>query len=522
MEIKGKHIYGLGAAVAGGVALVFALVYWFINRTLDSTVQAGFALGLIGLALFAWLEIDWLTRVLKTRQVRYGAETLALIAMFLVVVGLLNYIFTRDRLKTRWDLTEDKQFTLAPETIKLLGDLKEPVKVMAFYSSSSFGREDAENLLKNYKEKSNGQVDYEWVDPFTKPALAQEYGITRDGALVVTRGTQREEAKFSDESSLTNAIVRLDDTTVRTVYFLSGHGEIAIDDTGQEGLSTLKTYLEGVNIQVKTLNTLSNSVPVDAGAMVIAGPQRPYSAEEIDLLSKYLNGGGRLLVLAEPSLLMGLAAGQTDPLADYLSQSWGVTLRDDFIFETTYFSQSQVNVITANYESGSPVVSGLENINALFMLARSIEVVAQTPEGVTVTPIIKTLPTAWGETNVAALNGEGDVAQDQNEPIGELIIGLSAENSTQGRVVVFGDSEFGQNRFWQEPNLSNGLLILNSIKWAVSKEDLINLTPKNTTTRTLNIFSTRDIAIVLLLACLLPPLVVILGGVSVWWSRRRG
>ncbi|HLF01372.1 MAG TPA: GldG family protein, partial [Anaerolineales bacterium] len=466
MEIKGKHVYGLGAAVAGGVALIFALAYWFINRTLDSTVQAGFALGLIGLALFAWLEIDWLTRVLKTRQVRYGAETLALIAMFLVVVGLLNYIFTRDRLKTRWDLTENKQFTLAPETLTVLNGLNEPVKVLAFYSSSSFGREDAENLLKNYKEKSNGQLDYEWVDPFTKPALAQEYGITRDGALVVTRGNQREEVKFSDESSLTNAIVRLDDTTPRTVYFISGHGELSADDTGQEGLSTLKTYLEGVNIQVKTLNALGNSVPVDANAMVIAGPQRPYSAAAVELLGKYLSGGGRLIVLAEPSILMGVEAGQTDPLADYLSQSWGVTLRDDFIFETTYFSQSQVNLITANYESASPIVSGLENINAFFSLARSLEVAAQTPEGVTVTPIIKTWPTAWGETNVAALNGEGEVAQDQNEPAGELIVGLSAENSTNGRIVVFGDSQFGQNQFWQESNLSNGLLILNSIKWA--------------------------------------------------------
>ena len=90
MEIKGKHIYGLGAAAVGAVALLYALLYWFINRTIDTNVQAGFALGLVGVAVFAWLEIDWLTRTLKTRQVRYGAETFALTVLFLLVVGLLN------------------------------------------------------------------------------------------------------------------------------------------------------------------------------------------------------------------------------------------------------------------------------------------------------------------------------------------------------------------------------------------------------------------------------------------------
>jgi ABC-type uncharacterized transport system involved in gliding motility auxiliary subunit len=115
------------------------------------------------------------------------------------------------------------------------------------------------------------------------------------------------------------------------------------------------------------------------------------------------------------------------------------------------------------------------------------------------------------------------VQPDANEPSGELVLAASAQNNvTNGRVVVFGDSQFGQNQFWQNSQLSNGLLLLNAVKWTTSKEDTISLTPHNTTTRSLNIFSTRDIAIVFLLACLLPPVVVIGLGVSVWWSRRRG
>jgi ABC-type uncharacterized transport system involved in gliding motility auxiliary subunit len=523
MEIKGKHIYGIGAAVAGAAALIFALLYWIINRQWDTTTQAGLAIGLLGLVLFAWLEIDWLTRLLKTRQVRYGAESMALTVLFLVVIGLLTYIFTREGFQKSWDLTSDQQFTLTPETTNVLSQMSQPVKVLAFYSPASFGREDTETLLSNYSTASNQQVTYEFIDPNSQPALAQEYGVTIDRQLVVTRGDQREEVQFANESDLTNAIVRLDDATVRTVYFVAGHGEASIEDTGQEGLSTIKQYLEGVNVTVKTLNVLGDSVPVDATAIVIAGPQQPYSQSEVDLLARYVNGGGKLVILAEPSILQGVEAGQPDPLANYLATSWGITLRDDFVIETSNYYESPQNIVTYNFTETSPIVEGLSNYAALFPLARSIDISVTLPESVIATPVIKTFPSAWGETNLGALSGEGEVAPDANEPSGELVLAATGQNTaTNGRVVVFGDATFAQNQFWQNSGASNGLIMLNSVKWVTSKEDTISLTPRNTTTRTLNIFSMRDLIIVSLLSCLLPLLVVAGLGIGVWWSRRRG
>ncbi|MEK7786304.1 MAG: hypothetical protein AAB658_12905, partial [Chloroflexota bacterium] len=156
MELKARHAYGLGAIVIGLAAIVYGAVSWFINSKIDTTVQAAFAIGLVGIALFAALEINLLTQALRSRQARYGAETLVMIAAFLGVVGLLNFIFTRDQLKKRWDWTETKENTLAPETIKMLSGLSEPVKVTGFYSSRSVGKEDAEKLLGNYRLNSGG------------------------------------------------------------------------------------------------------------------------------------------------------------------------------------------------------------------------------------------------------------------------------------------------------------------------------------------------------------------------------
>nr|MBI2904866.1 Gldg family protein [Chloroflexota bacterium] len=156
-QLERKHYYGLAAIGVSVAAVLFGLVSWFINQKMDMPVQVAFAVALLGLALFAWLEVDLLTRALGTRQARFGAETLVMVVAFLGVVGLLNYIFTQDRLKKRWDLTENQQHTLAPETLKVLSELTAPVKVIGFYTANaSFSQQSAEDLLSDYKANSGG------------------------------------------------------------------------------------------------------------------------------------------------------------------------------------------------------------------------------------------------------------------------------------------------------------------------------------------------------------------------------
>ncbi len=521
MELKGKHIYGVGAAVVGVVAIVFAPLYWLINQKLDTTVQATLALGLIGLAVFAWLEIDLITRILRTRQARYGAETLAFVLLFLIVVGLVNYIFTREKLKTQWDLTEAKENSLAPESVKVLSELKEPVHVIGFYSSQGFGRESAEELLRKFRDKSGGKLGYEFVDPVVKRALAQQYGITRDGTLVVVRGEQHEQAKYADEASLINAIVRINNPTAYAVYFVTGHGEKSVDESGDNGLSQIKTYLEGVNIQLKTLNVLS-SIPEGAAAIVIAGPSTPYSAAEVDAIGKYLAGGGKAIFMIEPSLLGGVEQGQTDLLVDYLSKNWGMTLRDDLIIDNVQYvpGTDPSFPVTVAYTASPLISEEIQEVASFFPSSRSIQLADTAPTDVTLTSVIKTGPNAWGETAFDSLSN-GQLAPEESDAQGELTMAATAENATTGaRVIVFGDSDFAANLYWPT-GAANAVVLLNAVKWTTSEEDLISLTPRPSVTHTLDVFSTRDLIVILLLSCLLPPFVVVVGAVGVWWSRRR-
>jgi hypothetical protein len=108
------------------------------------------------------------------------------------------------------------------------------------------------------------------------------------------------------------------------VYFLTGHGEFDPESSGEESYSQVKTSLENKNYTVGKLDLLStNSIPQDANVIVIAGPLKPITDQEITLIKSYVDGGGSLIALEEPLPLTQYGA-QPDPLADYLSEAWGL------------------------------------------------------------------------------------------------------------------------------------------------------------------------------------------------------
>jgi len=83
--------------------------------------------------------------------------------------------------------------------------------------------------------------------------------------------------------------------------------------------------------------------------------------------------------------------------------------------------------------------------------------------------------------------------------------------------VVIGSSEWAANSFI--PTMDDSNLAVNSINWLASDEDLISIRPKDSDDR--HITLTQAQFNWLRITCqILLPLLVILGGVSVWWRRR--
>ena len=491
-----------------------------IQDGVNLALQISIGLLIISLAVSAILNPDSVRRFLSGRQARYGSNSLILTVAFVGILVAGNYIVfnNTDLLGSPYDFTEDKSNTLAPETLQILAELQEPVVATAFYSSNS-DPSGADDLLKKFKNNSDGNFTFSFVNPDLDPVAAREAGVTGDGKILLQSGENKEIADFVSETELAQALLRLISPGSRTVYFLQGHGEISLEPGNELAYSVVQSTLEAKNYTVNTLNLLNTrEIPEDALAIIVAGPQKPVSQEEVTLLKDYVDNGGSLVVLEDPRYFtqFGDAA---DPMADYLSKEWGIVYNDDVVIDTVN-QQNPFAAISSLYNPSHPITQNLtENLFVIMPQARSLTISGE-KENITQPWLISTTESSWGET--AELSDTEAPAFDAETDVqGPLYLAIAGENAvTTGRVVVFGNSLFAIDGNFDV--YGNGNFFINSVDWAAEQEDLLNLTTRPRTERIFMppVETWRFLLLVLVIVIVIPGMVVFFG-ISTWLSRRK-
>lgn len=501
-------ILSLVAALgAGGVYLVM--------RQFNLYVKILLGLIVVGIALFALIDPDRARIALTGRQAKHGSNLAVLSIAFigiLVVINLLGNQYSR-----HWDLTADQEHTLASETIKLLGTLQKPVQATAFYTSRTTS-DTARNLLDEFKYNSGGKLTYTFVDPEANPAAAQNANVTRDGTIVFEMDGRKEPVTLVSEQNMASALIKLNNPGERKVYFLTGHGEKNPEGTGDLAYSTVKTTLESKNYTVATLNLLSTpKVPDDARVIIVAGPEKPVSDQETQLLLDYVQKGGALIVMEEP--LPATQFGDAiDPLANNLSTTWGITLGKDLVIDLT--ANPETIAVTNQYGSHA-ITESMQSMGTIFPTSRSVQVAEKAPsESITLTTLALTSTNSWAETDLANIANNQVTADPNSDLMGPVPLAVAAEDSsTKGRVVVIGDSDFASDSYFSK--YGNGDFFVNTVDWAAAQENLINLTPKNPTSRSLVLPQQYTLGLILVGMVFLIPGLVIFAGVMVWIQRRK-
>ena len=524
--MENKNIYATIALWVSGLALIAAAGIWYVQAAFNLNVQIATAVAIISFALFIYLDPDRARSLFTGRQARYGSNALVMFIAFfgiLVVVNFLLYENAQDW-GLRWDLTEDQERTLAPETIATLESLESPVLVRAFYTARNPGGQTrARELLDDFAFYAGGNLVYEFINPEEDFAAAQEAGITQDGTLEFSLDGTTTLVTAVSETAFTNAILTILNPGEKGVYFLTGHGEFTIEATGEESLSQLSAALGTKNYSVAALNLLVDPViPEDAIAIVIAGPLQPVTEPEVALIAEFLDAGGALIVAQEPPALTQFGANP-DPVSDYLVESWGIRMGDDLVVDTNAMQlfNSPFYAISAAY-GNQAITNDLINrqLITVFPLARSVTIENADIEGVTQTTLVLTSDNSWGETNMESLN-DGTADVDEDDLLGPVSLAVAAENVSSGaRVVVIGDVDFMSNAAISG-QFGNRDLILNAMDWATDQEDLITLTPREVTQRFIVPPDTNTLRLIALGTVILLPGLVLVSGIVVWVSRRR-
>ncbi len=466
-------------------------------------------------------------QVTRRSRIRLRLQNVAFVALFAAAIGLLGWLSGRYEYEADW--TSSGRNTLAEPSRTLLARLEGPVYVTAFAREDELLRRRIEGLIGRY-QREKPDFELQFVNPDREPERVRELDVTMNGELVVRYQGRSEKIQQHSEQELTNALQRLARGGERRIVFLTGHGERAPKGQANHDLGILGRELERKGLVLDTVNLAEQgAVPPDASVLVIAGPEVALLPGEVELIRRWVAGGGNLLWLADPGPLHGL-----EPLAEALGVAFlpGVVVDAD---TSLYGIPDPSFVLVPRYP---PEVAITRSFDALTLYPRAAALELDPPEGWSSQPFLRSVARTWTETG--ALEGEIRFDEDTEERPGPLTIGAAltrpapeqkpAEEPQAGapadrpasapeqRVAVIGDGDFLANAYaGNAGNLDLGLAL---VHWLTHDDVLIDIPAKTAPDRGLALTRTQA-AVIAIGFQFAVPLLLLAAGLGIWYRRTR-
>jgi len=476
--------------------------------------------------------------------------------LFAMIVLMLNYLGFRHF--ERYDWTRDTRFTLSERSVDVLEGLDRDVQLILFFSSGEPELEDVLELVQQY-ESASSRISVRQVDPLRQPAevqqLAQRYDVdlaqTREGqtvtdaAAIVVAGDRRWKITRDDlteldlsgmetgagpaisneaESTFTSAILRVVSGEETKLCVASGHGEWGVGE-GERNLIALRDELERENFAIETFSaTGMRRLPEDCAGVLVLGPLRPWTEEEVAVLTDYVDEGGRVLLALDPILDR---RGVTPTGFERALGGYGVILDGAIFFEPApeRMLQPDPTSMVLVESRPHPITETIVAMQAptLVDLAQTVRV-----EGARATTILDGSPQSFGKVDLAAMMADpsGELAPDDLPgPIGvgaavDLADPDAMADESAGRMVVVGDSGWLANESLGRPDVANLMLAMSTVGWLAEREELVAIPSRESSMQALAL-TEDDMGGIWIRVMLLLPGAFLLLGFAVWWSRRE-
>jgi ABC-type uncharacterized transport system involved in gliding motility auxiliary subunit len=539
---------GLGAVAIGFSLLSFLLTVIFGPFLENAWTWGNLAVGVLLLAVGLITNRELLGALLHSEGARRvgksGGNSLLATVLSIVILAGVGFLLSQHSL--RFDWSETGQNTLAQQSVELLHSLDEDVEIVAFFPNADPPRA-VRSLLGRY-ERENEKIKLVFVDPNQRPDLIQRYKIPLHllggGGLVhVAIGDRSENisrvvdvelpdpADLREELSehlLTNAILRVSKAEARVVYFLEGHGERSAEGNVAslpEGYLDAGAALREVGVRTERLLLLSTGrVPADADLLVIAGPQRSLSGDEVTEIERYVREGGALLLMLEPQVISGL---------EEMLLTWGVHVGNDMVIDQKQGVSTKAATPLVSLYGDHPITRNL-NEATVFHVARSV-ILASKESTADFVELVFASEDSWAEKNLEAFFTKGELLRDDQDlfgPIPMAVAGILQNPGQEGKVqdgeidpstkssayvVVFGDADFASNQLLNL--VKNRDLFLNTVHWLTEGGESIAIRAPRTRASRFRPTEAQMNLIRILTLFVLPEAIALLG-VWVRWHRR--
>ena len=436
--------------------------------------------------------------------------------LLLLAAGAIGYLSTRYAHEADW--TANGRTSLSAESHAVLAQLNSPVEIVSYANPQGDLRQTVAGFLQRY-QAVKPDLSLRFVDPQLDPAKMRELGITVDGALILHYQNREQRLDELSERSLTNALEKLIRGNDRVVAFVTGDGERRADSQANADLGTFMTQLEGRGMRAVPLNFAQvSAVPEHTDLVVLASPSLALPAGAVQALVGYVQNGGNLLWLTEPSNDdLGL-----NPLATAL----GIRVLPGVLVDGSgaALGLHDPRLIALGDYPPQAITRGF-TLTTLFPQVSALAQVTQ--GGWAVKPFLRTSAQSWTEFHPIDNNKPSDIRFDatSGELKGPLDFGFAlsrlspSPDKSEQRAVVIGDGDFLSNTFLG--NGGNRALGERVFDWLLGDDKLVDLPPRGAPDRLLVISQMELNMVSVGFMIALPLLLLLIGGLIVWRRRRR-
>lgn len=315
--------------------------------------------------------------------------------LVIVLLVLLNVLANYTRIK--WDLTEEKRFTLSNSTQNLLNQVDDPIYVKVllqgeFPAGFQRLREETQQTLRQFNA-INPLIEYEFEDPMNgdvqennarKEELAKDgilptnlrierdnemvdkliypYAVFRFGSRIqIVSLLENQGINFTDDEALNNsvslleykfadAIQKIRNKRKASILFTTGRGELDIRQTADLE-NKLRKYYNTDRVDFDSIVEFSPEIDL----LIMASPKNSLQTRDLFKLDQYLMKGGKMIWLIDP---LDVSLDSIQKNTNYIPEPYSLNI-DDLLFK--YGGRVQSNLILDLECSRIPQVIGVTN-----------------------------------------------------------------------------------------------------------------------------------------------------------------
>lgn len=498
------------------------------------------------------------------------------IILGLLIVGGLMVAFLSTHIFGRIDLTETNQFSISPATQSILKNLDDPINIRVYFSKKlppGFLQTEryVKDILSEYQAYSKKHLQIRYLDP-SQPDIAKEalsYGIPQLQMNVYTKDKFEVQAGYLGlavvyedrfealpvienianlEYDLTSAIRKVATAEVKTIGFLTGHGEAGIASQ-DEGFKQVKKAVEK-NYRTKTINLDTENVLEGIDTLIVAGPRDDISDEHLLAIDQFMIKGGKTLFLIDKiDIDLQLAASVMQSNFDDFLANLGVKPESQLVLDqinenapftqgyTTYIMPYPfwVKLVAENFALNLPIMNRLSSL----VLPWGSPLTIQPVEGMAITELAKTSPESAVQNEPFDVNPGNQARSAEKKSSIPMIAMVSGnytsyfkekdvkkgddfiENSlTPIQSIIVGNSRFAEDNFVSRyPQNLN--FFMNAVDYLTLDSSLMDIRAKTGQDRSIGEMSDNMKTLVKFFSIyFVPILVIIIGIIRAYWLKK--